>query len=545
MKINLDLLLILSDVFKSIPINTPGRLVLINDFIKEVYEDFQVNKKNFTSQEVLINLSFEENLYSDSQFSFNDDCIQQLIEYLPKFTKTNSLYHERMDVVLLPDVMFCCGKPLKLDGRSFANLTVYTNAGVCKGKSYHGKCKCGLIYYYGFREMKSVNSRTFTDTKLPYLMFRGGVIFCRELLNNIDLQISIGSVSFEAAAEIYNNLHNPFQLLNPQRLEDAWFVYKILFFESSFSVWPRNVKKELDIEKLCFNVYPLIRNAIDNTWLNHICTAVGCKERLIIIDGNEKLYRLVCNAKKERIIGKEGQVNTYNLCIRNPKRGNQYQKGSKFCEIHVDDKFGDTLETLDMRPVTRSFKKKVPTTVTSAEGCKDEKKVDRFYERTAGMFYAFRPCGVRLSHWEMYTAESLSNVFLFLVDLFGQCPTANQITGIVYDRACDLHPFLKRLSKEGNEAASNFKLLTHIVDIFHAEKHTKLKCTLSSEECKYHPHLPKFSELREMNTEIAEQSFARINPFKYVTRKMSYSKRLMFLKFLDNDFNLRKSSKLR
>jgi len=48
MKINLDLLLILSDVFKSIPINTPGRLVLINDFIKEVYEDFQVNKK--TSQ---------------------------------------------------------------------------------------------------------------------------------------------------------------------------------------------------------------------------------------------------------------------------------------------------------------------------------------------------------------------------------------------------------------------------------------------------------------------------------------------------------------
>jgi len=335
--------------------------------------------------------------------------------------------------------------------------------------------------------MKSVNSRTFTDTKLPYLMFRGGVIFCRELLNNIDLQISIGSVSFEAAAEIYNNLHNPFQLLNPQRLEDAWFVYKILFFESSFSEWPRNVKKELDIEKLCFNVYPLIRNAIDNTWLNHICTAVGCKERLIIIDGNEKLYRLVCNAKKERIIGKEGQVNTYNLCI----------------------------------------------------------KVDRFYERTAGMFYAFRPCGVRLSHWEMYTAESLSNVFLFLVDLFGQCPTANQITGIVYDRACDLHPFLKQLSKEGNEAASNFKLLTYIVDIFHAEKHTKLKCTLSSEECKYHPHLPKFSELREMNTEIAEQSFARINPFKYVTRKMSYSKRLMFLKFLDNDFNLRKSSKLR
>ena len=234
----------------------------------------------------------------------------------------------------------------------------------------------------------------------------------------------------------------------------------------------------------------------------------------------------------------------YDLCIRNPKRGNQYQKSSKFCEFHADQKFGDTMETVDLRPITRSFKRKIPPTVTSSEGCKDEKKVDRFYERTAGMFYAFRPCGIRLSHWEMYTAESLSNVFLFLIDLFGQYPNVDQISGIVYDRACDLHPFLKRLSKEGNETASQFKLLTHIVDIFHAEKHTQAKCTLSSDQCKYHPHLPKFNHLRDMNTEIAEQSFSRINPFKFITRRMSYCKWLIFLKFLDNDFNIRKSAKI-
>ena len=140
--------------------------------------------------------------------------------------------------------------------------------------------------------------------------------------------------------------------------------------------------------------------------------------------------------------------------------------------------------------------------------------------------------------------ESLSNVFLFLIDLFGQYPNVDQISGIVYDRACDLHPFLKRLSKEGNETASQFKLLTHIVDIFHAEKHTQAKCTLSSDQCKYHPHLPKFNHLRDMNTEIAEQSFSRINPFKFITRRMSYCKRLIFLKFLDNDFNIRKSAKI-
>ena len=46
-----------------------------------------------------------------------------------------------------------------------------------------------------------------------------------------------------------------------------------------------------------------------------------------------------------------------------------------------------------------------------------------------------------------------------------------------------------------------------------------------------------------MNTEVAEQSFNRINPFKYITRKMSYSRRLLFFKFLDDNCNNRKSKK--
>ena len=123
-------------------------------------------------------------------------------------------------------------------------------------------------------------------------------------------------------------------------------------------------------------------------------------------------------------------------------------------------------------------------------------------------------------------------------------PSPDEIKGIVYDRACDLHPFLKRLSKEGNHSASIYKQLTHIVDIIHAEKHTQAKYSITSEECKYHPHLLKFNDLRNMNTEVAEQSFSRINPFKYITRKMCYGKRLLFLKFLDNDYNSRKSIKL-
>ena len=41
----------------------------------------------------------------------------------------------------------------------------------------------------------------------------------------------------------------------------------------------------------------------------------------------------------------------------------------------------------------------------------------------------------------MYTAESLSSIFTYLLDLFGTCPKNEHLKGIVYDRACELHPF--------------------------------------------------------------------------------------------------------
>ena len=51
----------------------------------------------------------------------------------------------------------------------------------------------------------------------------------------------------------------------------------------------------------------------------------------------------------------------------------------------------------------------------------------------------------------MYTSESLTNVFTYLIDLFGDTPNPTVLRGVVYDRACDLLPFLCRLSKENNE----------------------------------------------------------------------------------------------
>lgn len=91
----------------------------------------------------------------------------------------------------------------------------------------------------------------------------------------------------------------------------------------------------------------------------------GCKERFIVIDGNEKMFRSICFAEKSKIAAKNGYVNTYDICIRNPIRGNQYSNASKFCERHIDGKSGKSKMVINIRPVTRSINKNLPLTIIS------------------------------------------------------------------------------------------------------------------------------------------------------------------------------------
>ena len=155
-------------------------------------------------------------------------------------------------------------------------------------------------------------------------MFTSNAAFSRRMLLHTDFQLSIGVVSFESAAEIYNNNNmwsNPHPL-HKSRFEDAWFVFKIMKYVRQFNPWPRNAQNELDIESLCEQ------------------------------DGNEKLYRSICNAERSKVIGLQGNVNKYDLCIRNPIRGNQHISSSKFCIQHAEGKTGEGKQNIDLRPIT-------------------------------------------------------------------------------------------------------------------------------------------------------------------------------------------------
>lgn len=104
-----------------------------------------------------------------------------------------------------------------------------------------------------------------------------------------------------------------------------------------------------------------------------------------------------------------------------------------------------------------------------------------------------------------------------MMDTFTINPESKEVTGMVYDRLCDLKPYLKRLANNRNQIAQRFAKLQFIVDIFHCEKHTLPKC--------FHQDLEKFSDVRKMNMEICEQANHLLNPLKQITRNMTLGKR--------------------
>ena len=110
--------------------------------------------------------------------------------------------------------------------------------------------------------------------------------------------------------------------------------------------------------------------------------------------------------------------------------------------------------------------------------------------------------------------------------MFGEDPSPDVLRGVVIDRACDVHPYCKRLGHEGHQACRFYsENLNWIVDPFHIKGHivsypftnsfvSKIvsqeeKCTLSSELCEYHPDLEQHKDLTEnINMEVWPLGFS-------------------------------------
>ena len=136
---------------------------------------------------------------------------------------------------------------------------------------------------------------------------------------------------------------------------------------------------------------------------------------------------------------------------------------------------------------------------------------------------------------EMFTCESLTQVFLFLLRTFcDNTEDFQRLKFVGYDRACGLVPFLKKRRNGSAGAKILLENVKFLVDIFHVSKHTEEVCMPpNNPKCKYHPFLPGFDAIRGTNTESCEQGFRRLNEYFKLTRKMLQFKRNILFWFVN------------
>ena len=81
----------------------------------------------------------------------------------------------------------------------------------------------------------------------------------------------------------------------------------------------------------------------------------------------------------------------------------------------------------------------------SDRGYKKRKNVNKFYETTAGTIAAVKPYSIIVNCQELFTSESPTQAFLFLINTFMKESTVKiSLKYCGYDRSCDLHPFYKK-----------------------------------------------------------------------------------------------------
>ena len=392
----------------------------------------------------------------------------------------------------------CCGAPVIMRYRpSFP--VVYTIQGVLIAAAFHAYCQhCHFSYY--------INSCANTD-EIEYYHTIGDVeyfqttlqtIFEVSFLKEVTNLLAFCSTTFEAIANSYNATHGSndnvklkcFEEyartpkaeykweLNAQRLEEAWFLYKLVEFFSDHGEPRKNyyttpISGRRNIEKLCQDACHHLFIGRPR-WIDHQCTVKGCAEGYATVDGNQKVCRSMCCAPKAAVKLDRGRFSLMSCCPNTPIGGGKHQLPSKYCSIHVNlEEVGTQSESVDLgsdiqnqafvQAATNQMVEPLPILEDcigdSTESCKADKKRESFFDRTAGILALVRPCGIIVNWSEMYTAESAFQVFFFLINTFGRGKDISSLRYLGYDRGCSLHPYLVNLAKRKAPFAQYFLIM--------------------------------------------------------------------------------------
>ena len=185
---------------------------------------------------------------------------------------------------------------------------------------------------------------------------------------------------------------------------------------------------------------------LQNKWIHHKCEVPDCSEGYISVDSLEKVCRPMCATPKEKLYVNNGEGNFVKCCTNTPTLGGKSQKASKFCWEHLHLQENDGREVDKNNESDGAFQEKVvkneaciyPISAgfidqkvvgdipehdglnSEQGGCKSRERIKQYMDHTAGLLTVVRPCRMIVKAQEMYTCESCTHVYAFLLLTFGR-----------------------------------------------------------------------------------------------------------------------------
>lgn len=196
-------------------------------------------------------------------------------------------------VILLPTLDQCtsCNGNLKTDSRPSVINVIFTD-GQKTGHCYHKKCYlCGMLFYYSIsKKTSSVRSFYKSANEQEIFTISPKTAFSTLYLRQISAMIEVSSVTFQGISDHYLSMHD--YILEKQRIEEAYFLFKLLYTYNSFNL---SLDVEYNVESCRKDTERLCKTAVEEMlsmptdYEQHLCKVPGCKEGFIMADGIEKV----------------------------------------------------------------------------------------------------------------------------------------------------------------------------------------------------------------------------------------------------------------
>ena len=193
-------------------------------------------------------------------------------------------------------------------------------------------------------------------------------------------------------------------------------------------------------------------------WLYHTCHTSGCTQRFTVLDGNEKLTITMCSAPRCKVKIPSTGLSVMSVCPNTPELGGNHHQALKYCSVHSNlEETSSSSQILDLGTDLDNIKlchlnpKEVRTEndrdyQDGGDGCRKRSNVNHYLDRTARIAAIVRPCGIIVNVTEMYTCESMTQMYLFFLRTFAHGKDIIHLKYLGYDRACRLESFLQNLA---------------------------------------------------------------------------------------------------